>query len=71
MFLKISLNNKKNLDAHNPFIGHLVLEEGMLPKKFIEKWKQTAQETFLSGKLSHFDRPSKVILKNLYFLKML
>jgi hypothetical protein len=71
MFLKILLNNKKNLDVHNPFIDHLVQEEEMLLKKFTEKWKPTAQGIFLSGKLSHFVRPSKVILKNLYFLKTL
>jgi len=71
MFLKISLNNKKNLGVHNQFIDHLVLEEEMLLKKFIGKWKRTALETFLSGKLFHFDKPSKVILKNSYFLRTL
>ena len=71
MFLKILLNNKKNLDAHNQFIDLLVREDEMLLKKFTEKWKQTAQKTFFSGKLSHFDRQSKVILKNLYFLRTL
>ncbi len=54
MFLKILLNNKKNLNAHNPVIDHLVLEEEMLLNKFIEKWKPIALEIFSSGKSSHF-----------------
>ena len=71
MCLKIMLKSKKDSDVLHLFIDHLVQEEGMLQMKFIERWKQTAQGTFLNGRLSHSVKLKKEMPLSLYVHKML
>ena len=70
MCLKIMWKNKKDLDVLLRYIDLLVQEEEMLQMKFIERWKQTALETFLNGRLSLSVKLKKETLRSLFAHKM-